>query len=108
MDDEVWAAERVLVAQIQAGNSIAEEKFFADFRLWIQQEIRRRHVTEADVEDVAQQVLSAAFQQLRQGQFQGLSSLKTWLQKIVYGKVVDYWRQQPRGQRLSLTAHARV
>ena len=59
-------------------------------------------MAEADVEDVAQQVWGAAFQQLRQGQFQGHSSLKTWLQKIVHGKVVDYWRKQPRGQVISL------
>lgn len=43
-----------LAALIMAGNSDAEEKFFAKYRLWIQKEVRRQGVSAADVEDVAQ------------------------------------------------------
>jgi len=84
-----------LAALILAGNSEAEEKFVVQHRLWIEKEIRWQGVPASDVEDVAQHIFLAAFQQLRRGIYHGQSSLKTWLHKIVHGKVIDYWRKQP-------------
>ncbi len=87
--------ESMVVSLIRAGNISAEEKFYAEYRLWIEQEIKRHGIPSFETEDVMQQVMLAAFEQLRRGNFRGDSSLKTWLRKIVYGKVIDYWRKQP-------------
>ena len=96
-----------LVALITAGNSAAEEKFFAKYRLWIEQEVRRRGVTAAEVEDIAQNVLLSAFDQIRRGNFHGQSLLKTWLDKIIQGKVNDYWRKlSPERRQLPARADA--
>lgn len=84
-----------LAALILAGNSDAEEKFVAQHRLWIEKEIRWQGVPASEVEDVAQHVLLAAFQQLQRGLYHGQGSLITWLHTIVRGKVIDYWRKQP-------------
>lgn len=86
--------DQELAALIFAGNSDAEEKFFADYRLWIEKEIKRHGVPSFEIEDILQQVMLSAFEQLRHGNFRGESSLKTWLHKIIHGKVIDYWRKQ--------------
>lgn len=86
--------DQELVALIFAGNSDAEEKFFADYRLWIEKEVMRHGVPSFETEDISQLVMLSAFEQLRHGNFRGESSLKTWLRKIVHGKVIDYWRKQ--------------
>ena len=86
--------DQELAALIFAGNSDAEEKFFADYRLWIEKEIRRQGIPSFEIEDISQLVMLSAFEQLRHGKFRGESSLKTWLHKIIHGKVIDYWRKQ--------------
>lgn len=95
-DSDQYQEDIELAALIMAGNCEAEEKFFAKYRLWIEKEIRWQGVPAAEIEDVVQNVLLAAFDQLRRRNFHAQSSLKTWLGKIVHGKVIDYWRKSRR------------
>ena len=53
-----------------------------------------------DCADVAHETIATALDQLRRGMFRGDSSLKTWLVRILRGKVVDYWRRRGRDAAL--------
>jgi RNA polymerase sigma-70 factor, ECF subfamily len=57
-------------------------------------------VAAQDCEDVVQEALADAMRQLNRGQFRGESSLGTWLQRILSGKIADYWRGKGRNPTL--------
>lgn len=84
-----------LTSAIAAGDQAATDLFAARYRPRLILVARRRNVPPGDCEDVAHEALLTAIDQLRRGLFRGDSSLGTWLERILAGKVADYWRKLP-------------
>ena len=82
-----------LTRAVTAGDRAAEERFAARFRGRLVFLAGKRGVPAADCEDVADETLMTAFDQLRRGVFRGESSIGTWLEKILRGKAADFWRK---------------
>lgn len=88
--------DRVLLAQIAAGDQRAAESFDSRFRprlLWF---AHGRGIPVQDQSDLVQDVLLAAYRQVRDGKFLGKSSLGTWLGGILNHKIADYWERSRR------------
>jgi RNA polymerase sigma-70 factor (ECF subfamily) len=53
---------------------------------------RNNGLIREDCQDVVQEVLMTAIEQIRNGRFRGESSVATWLQAILRHKILDCWR----------------
>ena len=88
--------DRALIAQIAAGDQRAADSFDARFRPQLLRFAQGRRIPIQDQKDLIQEVLLAAFQEIRKDNFQGKSSLGTWLVGILSHKIADYWEQNQR------------
>lgn len=93
--------ERQLVAEAAAGSREAGEELFGRHWLWAWRLAFSvtRSATAAD--DVAQDAFERAFRGLPS--FNGRSSFRTWLSRIVLNQSVDHTRRQSRAQLLEFT-----
>ena len=82
-----------LLAGIAEGDPTCESAFVSRFKTRFELIARFSGVPDQDCEDVAQEALIAAFSQIRRKLFRGDSSLGTWLEAILHGKIVDYQRR---------------
>jgi len=87
--------DSVLIARIVAGDRLASEYFDAKFRPRLLRFLVDR-IPPQDCDDLVQEVLLAAFNELKRDGFKGDSSLGTWLIGILRHKIADYRRKQPR------------
>ncbi len=81
-----------IVTGVADGDAASETAFDRRFRPRFELIARCSGVPMQDCEDVAQEALVAATGQIRRKMFRGESSLGTWLEAIVRGKIVDYKR----------------
>lgn len=81
-----------LLVGLAKGNPDAEQSFERRFRPRFELIARYGGVPPQDCEDVAQDAMLAALSQIKRGLFRSESSLGTWLEVIVRGKIVDYKR----------------
>ena len=97
--------ERQIVGGLNAGDANAAEEFVRTYGREVTRAVRNGGVPRADVPDVAQEVMIEAIRQLSHGGFQHRSSIRTWLQHIVRGRIADYWRwtgRRGRGRHLPI------
>lgn len=90
-----YAADLALVARIAQGDATAADEFASHYFERFTYLAGRAGVPQQDCEDVAQEALLAALQQMRRGLFRGDCRLGSWLTHILRGKVMDYWRSRP-------------
>jgi RNA polymerase sigma factor (sigma-70 family) len=85
-----------LVNRIIAGDEDAEREFERTYRPRFDSRVRRAGIPNEDRQDVVQEVFVTAISQLQRSIFRGESdsSLGAWLDKIVSGKIIDYWRSR--------------
>lgn len=84
--------DTALVAGVEDGDPGAEAEFARRFKPRFELIARYSGVPEKDCEDVAQEALASAFSQIQRKMFRRDSSLGTWLEKIIRGKIIDYRR----------------
>lgn len=89
------------VEKVVNGDREAAELFFYRCQLWAGQLARLSGVPAQDWGDVSQEALIAAVGQMRRGMFRGDSSFQTWVEKIIRGKIADYWRARGSHQALA-------
>ena len=98
IDQSVRSSARLedlaLALRIAAGDPEVTERFVREHQPWITDQARSLRIPINDLEDVVQNVLFAAIDQLRRGLYRGDSSIKTWLRRIIQGKVADYFASQ--------------
>ena len=92
----ISADEVTIVRQIAAGDQAAETSFDQKYRGRLELIARKSGLLDEDCRDLAQEVLAAAFSQIRNGGFRGDSTLATWLNAILRAKIVDHWRASQR------------
>jgi RNA polymerase sigma factor (sigma-70 family) len=84
--------DMAILAGVAGGDAASELAFDRRFRARFELIARCSGVPAQDCEDVAKEGLAAAFSQIRRNIFRGESSLGTWLELIVRGKIIDYKR----------------
>lgn len=89
--------------RIADGDEFAVEEFLREHRVWLAAQARGWRVPAQDCEDVIQNALLAAFDQLRRGLYRGDSSLRTWVGHIMRGKAADYFAGRQAVPALSLS-----
>ncbi len=89
-----------LMARIVNGDGDAADEFGRQYLERFVHLARRAGVPSQDWHDVAQEALLVAIGQMQRGLFRGESNLGTWLEKIVVGKIVEYWRKRSKHSAL--------
>jgi RNA polymerase sigma factor (sigma-70 family) len=77
--------------RVAGGDEEAVEEFVREYGDWLAAQARRCRVPAQDCEDIVQNSLLAALDQLRRGLYRGDSSLRTWVAAIARGKAADYF-----------------
>lgn len=85
-----------LALRIVGGDEDAAEEFGRQYVERFAHLARRDGVPPQDCQDVAQEALLTALGQMQRGLFRGESALGTWLEKIISGKIAEYWRKHTR------------
>jgi RNA polymerase sigma factor (sigma-70 family) len=84
----------ILANAVAAGDKTATDLFAEKFRQKLVYLAKKRSIPYQDCEDIAHETLLTAINQLRRGLFRGESTLGTWLERILSGKIADYWRNK--------------
>lgn len=90
----VTGADRELISGVLRRDSAAEAAFVQRYHDRLEWLARIAGVPAKDCDDVVQETLFAAIDQLRRKLFRGKSTLGTWLRVILKGKIEDYKRAQ--------------
>ena len=93
--EDMELVSRVVNSDEEAANQFGNI-YFARFEYLA----HKAGVSPQDCQDVAQDALLAAISQMRRGLFRGESRLGTWLEKIIQGKIAEYWRAKAHAGRL--------
>ncbi len=97
-----------LVSRIVSGDENAADEFGRYYMERFIHLARRAGIPSQDCRDVAQEALVTAISQMQRVLFRGESSLGTWLEKIIRGKIAEYWRKRSnRGGSASLKSDNR-
>lgn len=86
------------VEKVANGDREAAELFLYRCQLWTGQLARMSGLPKQEWGDVANEALLTALGQMRRGLFRGESSFQTWVERIIRGKIADYWRARGNSQ----------
>lgn len=92
-----------LLNGIAQGNPEDESAFVNRFKRRFEVIALCNGVPQQDCEDIAQDALLAALGQIRRKLFRGDSSLSTWLNTIIHGKIADYQRGSYRRKHFEIS-----
>ncbi len=94
--------DELLLSRAAAGDRAALDELFRRYRLVAYRVAHRLLGNEADALDAVQEAFVKALTHL--GGFQGRSSFKTWLLRVVSNAALDFGRQRGRREALSFDA----
>ncbi len=92
--EDLELVSRVVNSDEEAANQFGQV-YFARFEYLAY----KAGVSSQDCQDLAQDALLTALSQMQRGLFRGESSLGTWLEKIIRGKIAEYWRAKAHAGR---------
>ena len=92
-----------LLARIARRDETAVEEFGREYLDRFESRARRSGVLLGDCEDVAQEIYWAAIRQIQQGRPSNVDAFGAWLDRIVKGKIGDYFRALKNKAMLSLS-----
>ena len=87
-----------LIDRSRQGDADAYSEIVRRFQADVRAYLKSRLLSEANADDLAQEVFIGAFKSIRK--FEGNSSLKTWLISIAKFKIIDFLRAEERKQNL--------
>lgn len=82
-----------LIERLMAGEEEAATHFFLIFGRQFRYRIKGQRLLPQDREELAQEAICKAVDQLLRHQYRGESSLATWLGHIIHGTIVDHFRR---------------
>jgi RNA polymerase sigma-70 factor (ECF subfamily) len=88
----VHSEDLSLVARIVSGDEIAADEFARHFSERFAYLAHRNGIPVQDCEDVAQEAMLTAMGEMQRGLFRGEGKLGSWLARIFYGTMMDYYR----------------
>lgn len=89
--------DRQLIENIRQEGAIkrkSEEHFFVTYTYFIREGINKFTLSEDEGFDAYSDAVLSAIEKIRDGSFEGRSSLKTWLYQIFHNKCVDLLRKR--------------
>lgn len=86
------------VEKVVSGDREAAELFLYRCQLWTGQVARMSSLPNQEWGDVANEALLTALGQMQRGLFRGDASFQTWIERIIRGKIADYWRASGNNQ----------
>jgi RNA polymerase sigma-70 factor (ECF subfamily) len=89
--------DQELIENICGEHSIkrrGEEQLFTAYTYFIKEGIHKQHLSEDEAFDAYSDAILSAIDKIRNGSFEGRSSLKTWLYQIFHNKCVDLLRKR--------------
>ena len=89
-----------LIERLMAGEEEATRHFFLIFGRQFRYRSKGQRLLPQDREDLAQEAICKAVDQLLRHQYRGESSLATWLGHIIQGTLVDHFRRVRKDLRL--------
>ena len=92
----IHAAEREIInGLLETGNNRrkSEEQLFNRFAYFIQEGMHKQGLLQEQAFDVYADTVLSAIEKIRNGSFEGRSSLKTWIYQIFHNKCVDLIRK---------------
>jgi RNA polymerase sigma factor (sigma-70 family) len=92
-----------LLERIARRDETAVQEFGRVYLARFESRARRSGVPVGDREDVAQEIYWAAIRQIQQGRPSNVDAFGTWLERIVQGKIGDYFRALKNKGTLSLS-----
>jgi len=90
----VHSEDLAMVACIVRGDEVAMDEFARKFSRRFEYLARCAGIPAQDCQDIAQEAMLAALDQIRRGVFRGEGPFGGWLARIVRGKAMDYWRER--------------
>lgn len=96
MSPRLALADEDLLAELQAGNELAEQAFVQRYRPRLEGLARLRGFSPEDAEEIAQDTMLAALEHLRSGRFEGRSQLASWVRAIFDRRAADHYRRHGR------------
>lgn len=92
------ADDLAFVEKVANGDREAAELFLYRCQLWAGQLARMSSLPKQEWGDIANEALLTALGQMRRGMFRGDASFQTWVERIIRGKIADYWRASGNSQ----------
>ncbi|MFZ4627074.1 MAG: RNA polymerase sigma factor [Blastocatellia bacterium] len=89
-----------LIERLMAGEEEAAKQFYLIFGRQFRYQSKGQRLLPQDLEDLAQEAICKAVDQLLRHQYRGESRLATWLGHIIHGTLVDHFRRVRKDLRL--------
>ncbi len=89
-----------LIERLMAGQEEAATRFLLVFGRQFRYRIKGHRLLPQDREELAQEAICKAVDQLLRNQYRGESSLGTWLGHIIRGTLIDHFRRVRKDSRL--------
>lgn len=86
------------VEKVVNGDGEAARLLLCRCQLWAGQVARMSGLPIQEWDDIGNESLLTALGQMRRRLFRGESSFQTWMEKIIHGKIANYWRALGEGK----------
>jgi len=93
----VYKTDEELIENLRQESSLkrkGEEQLFTSYTYFIREGMHKHALSEDEAFDAYSDTILSAIEKIRNGSFEGRSSLKTWLYQIFHNKCVDLLRKK--------------
>jgi len=93
----VYKADEELIENLRQESSLkrkGEEQLFTSYNYFIREGMHKHTLSEDEAFDAYSDTILSAIEKIRNGSFEGRSSVKTWLYQIFHNKCVDLLRKK--------------
>ena len=97
-----YKTDEELIENLRQESSLkrkGEEQLFTSYTYFIREGMHKHSLSEDETFDAYSDTILSAIERIRNGSFEGRSSLKTWLYQIFHNKCVDLLRKKTTNKR---------
>lgn len=98
----IYKTDEELIENLRQESSLkrkGEEQLFTSYTYFIREGMHKHSLSEDETFDAYSDTILSAIERIRNGSFEGRSSLKTWLYQIFHNKCVDLLRKKTTNKR---------
>lgn len=93
----IYKTDEELIENLRQESSLkrkGEEQLFTNYTYFIREGMQKHTLSEDETFDAYSDTILSAIEKIRNGSFEGRSSLKTWIYQIFHNKCVDLLRKK--------------